>query len=148
MFLKAGDRSNTEVIWQLCRTLVGLRMNISCHFCVQEGLRYRYPGGISVLILYHENMYSAKVKELPSMPQFYIFFGVVYQPYSGMLFVPASLDHYLEYYWLQWLRSQATASVSHFIVNTSLFASMWLPLITCHDNKLLIFQLGEALLLP
>ena len=69
VFLRARDRSNIRVISSydglvvfggLHRTLDGLRMKILCHFCVQKGLKYLYPGGIFNLVSW---WYGLKVKE-------------------------------------------------------------------------------------
>ena len=49
-------------------------MKISCHFCVQDWLKYQYPGGVYICseILYHDDKNGAKVKDPLSMPCFYI----------------------------------------------------------------------------
>ena len=35
------------IFGSLCGPLIGLRTKISCHFCVWEGLKYSFSGGIS-----------------------------------------------------------------------------------------------------
>ena len=61
----------TNQLWQF---MWDLRMKISCHFCVQDWLKYQYPGGVYIYseILYHDDKNGAKVKDPLSMPCFYI----------------------------------------------------------------------------
>ena len=52
---------------------------ISGYFCVEEWLKYKYPGGIFVLDSVLQ--YDVKVKNQPSMP----IFSAIYQKYHFML---------------------------------------------------------------